>query len=212
VTRIIGGVAGGRPIRTPKGGATRPTADRVREALFSSLESTLGTLHGATFLDVFAGSGAVGLEAASRGATWVTFVERDRAAAGAIAANARSLGFRDVAVMTAPASTLATAVPEHPASVVFLDPPYDVSSAALAQVLAGLAVAGWLDPGALAVVERSGRTVDWAWPVNFRAERDRRYGDTVLWYGRWEPPRTAPVRAAGDGVADQGDADQDDAQ
>ena len=200
VTRIIGGLAGGRRIRTPKGGATRPTSDRVREALFSSVESTLGTLHGLSFLDVYAGSGAVGLEAASRGAEWVTFVERDRSAAGAIYGNARTLGFSNVTVMTAPASTLATGVPSRAFQVVFLDPPYDVSGASLGRTLAAVAEAGWLAQGALVVVERSGRSEVWVWPTGFRAERDRRYGDTVLWYGRWEPAAdrvaTSPVTLA----------------
>jgi 16S rRNA (guanine966-N2)-methyltransferase len=196
VTRIIGGVAGGRPIRTPPGDATRPTADRVREALFSSLESTLGTLHGTTFLDVFAGSGAVGLEAASRGASWVTFVERGRAAAGLIGANAKALGFTDVDVMSAPASVLSTAVPRRRFDVVYLDPPYDMSTPVLAKVLTALADGGWLRPGALLVVERSRRSDAWIWPAGFRAVRDRRYGDTVLWYGRWEPPGGGGVSAS----------------
>jgi 16S rRNA (guanine966-N2)-methyltransferase len=186
VTRIIGGVAGGRTIRTPAGDTTRPTADRVREALFSSLESTLGTLHGTTFLDVFAGSGAVGLEAASRGASWVTFVEQSRPVAALIKTNAGSLGFTDIDVMTVAASALRAGRPPREFTVAFLDPPYDVATEPVAQTLAGLAESGWLAAGAVVVVERSRRSTDWAWPVGFQATRDRRYGDTVLWYGRWE--------------------------
>ncbi len=187
MTRIIGGAAGGRSITTPQGDGTRPTADRVREALFSSLESSLGTLHGATFLDVYAGSGAVGLEAASRGASWVTFVERDRAVSSLITANARTLGFDDVDVMPVPAAALGRAQPRVRSTVAFLDPPYDVASDDLAQTLSALAGAGWLAQDAVVVVERSRRSGAWTWPTSFEAERDRRYGDTVLWYGRWRP-------------------------
>jgi 16S rRNA (guanine966-N2)-methyltransferase len=187
MTRIIGGVAGGRPIRTPPGDATRPTADRVREALFSSLESTLGTLHGRAFLDVFAGSGAVGLEAASRGAESVTFVERNRAASALIAANAKALGFANVEVIGAPVSALPASAPKRPFDVAFLDPPYDMTSQALSDTIADLANAGWLASNAVVVVERSRRSQPWTWPPGVRALRDRRYGDTLLWYGRWEP-------------------------
>lgn len=190
MTRIIGGVAGGRAIRTPPGDATRPTADRVREALFSSLESTLGTLHGTTFLDVFAGSGAVGLEAASRGADRVTLVERSRPVARVTAANARTLGLDNVEVITASAATLSRARPRQPFTVAFFDPPYDEPSESLGRTLTDLAGSGWLIGGALVVVERPRRAGRWEWPPGFRAERERRYGDTVLWYGRWEPAAT----------------------
>src|SRR3954449_7759145 len=93
MTRIIGGRAGGRRIATPRGSHTRPTSDRVREALFSAIESWCGSLSGLRFLDLYAGSGAVGLEAWSRGAGVVTLVEQDRRTASMIAANAHDLGF-----------------------------------------------------------------------------------------------------------------------
>lgn len=189
MTRIIGGVARGRTIRTPPGDSTRPTADRVREALFSSLESTLGTLQGVSFLDVYAGSGAIGIEAASRGSTVVTCVERNRAVSALIAANARSLGLDQVRVVTASASGLPSQGSSY--DVAFLDPPYDVTNEALGGTLAGLAWSGWLAPGATVVVERPRRTAVWEWPTGFRAVRDRRYGDTMLWYGRWELPHHA---------------------
>lgn len=189
MTRIIGGVAGGRPIRTPSGDGTRPTADRVREALFSSLEATLGTLHGVAFLDLFAGSGAVGLEAASRGASWVSFVERDRAVAALIAANARALGFGQVDVTCAAAASLLRTPPPRVFDAAFVDPPYDVTQESLWPVLTGLGELGWLTPGAAVVVERSRRSKSWVWPAGIRAGRDRRYGDTVLWYGRFDPRR-----------------------
>src|SRR6476620_12094520 len=102
MTRIIGGTAGGRRLRTPGGEATRPTSDRVREALFSALESRLGSLTGLRFLDLYAGSGAVGLEAMSRGAGVVTAVESDRRTARLVQQNADALGFRRAEVVAAP--------------------------------------------------------------------------------------------------------------
>ena len=116
VTRIIAGSAGGRRLRTPTGQGTRPTSDRVREALFSSLGSQLGSLAGLRFLDLYAGSGAVGLEARSRGAEHVTLVERDAAAAGLIRRNSADLGFDGVTVVARGAREFAAAAPHEAAS------------------------------------------------------------------------------------------------
>lgn len=196
MTRIIAGVARGRPLRTPAGRLTRPTSDRVREALFSSLESAIGTVCGVSFLDAFAGSGAVGLEAASRGAAWVTFVEQDRSVAALISANARTLGFDQFDVVSAPALALTRTPPVRLFEVAFLDPPYDDTAASLTPVLTGLGQLGWLAPGALVVVERSRRSDPWEWPAGFAAARGRRYGDTVLWYGHFEPPPEGSSAAA----------------
>ena len=115
MTRIIGGTAGGRRLKTPTGDATRPTADRVREALFSALESQLGSLTGLRFLDLYAGSGAVGLEAMSRGAGVVTSVESDRRTARMVQDNATTLGFRKVEVLALP---VARALGQRPAGAV----------------------------------------------------------------------------------------------
>lgn len=196
MTRIIGGVARGRAIRTPPGDSTRPTADRVREALFSSLESVYGTLHGVSLLDVFAGSGAVGLEAASRGASRVTAVERDRAVSALIASNAKTLGLDQVEVVTAAAAALGDRGSRPAFEVAFLDPPYDVPNETLRETLAGLGEAGWLADEATVVVERSRRNPPWIWPAGFLAVRERRYGDTILWYGRWESPHRADAGQA----------------
>lgn len=196
MTRIIAGAARGRTVRTPPGGATRPTADRVREALFSSLEATFGSLSGVAFLDVYAGSGSVGLEAASRGAAWVTFVERNRSVAAGIAANARVLGLTALEVTTMSATALSRTPAARAYDVAFLDPPYDVAGESLSPVLTGLAQLGWLATGAVVVVERSRRSGEWRWPGGLEAERDRRYGDTVLWYGRCEPPPQERVPAS----------------
>jgi len=182
VTRIIGGVAGGRRLATPKGDQTRPTSDRVREALFSALESWAGSLHGLRFLDLYAGSGAVGLEAWSRGAADVTLVESDRRTAALISGNARELGFRAADVVAAPVASALTARPRAPYDVVFSDPPYPLDEEALARDLALLAGNGWLARGALVVVERARRSPEPTWPQGLSPLREKKYGETRLWY------------------------------
>lgn len=183
MTRIIGGEAGGRRLRTPTGESTRPTSDRVREALFSALEALLGSVQGLRFLDLYAGSGAVGLEARSRGAGVVTCVEQDRRAAALVRDNARSLGLTVEVVASAVARHLERP-PRTPYDVVFADPPYPLPTAAVEADLVSLHEHGWLTPGAVVVVERSSRGDALAWPQGYEAGRERRYGETVLWYGR----------------------------
>jgi 16S rRNA (guanine966-N2)-methyltransferase len=160
----------------------------VREALFSAVEARLGTLAGRRFLDVFAGSGAVGLEARSRGAAHVTLVEKDRTVARLIEGNARALGFGDVDVLALRADRLPQAPPDAACDVVFLDPPYDVPAEDVAEVLRRLRETGWVADDALVVVERRGRGKDWAWPAGFDPVQSKRYGDTMLWYGRAHSP------------------------
>jgi len=184
MSRIIGGTAGGRRLKTPTGAATRPTSDRVREALFSALESGLGSLTGLRFLDLYAGSGAVGLEAWSRGAGVVTLVEHDRRAAALISANAKSIGFAAASVLTAPVSATLRRPPPAPYDVVFLDPPYPLTSEEVDDDLSALDDNDWLVPGALVVVERSVRSDPPTWPDGFTDRREKNYGETVLWYGR----------------------------
>lgn len=185
MTRIIAGVAGGRTIRTPPGSGTRPTSDRVREALFSALDAR-DAVRGSRVLDLYAGSGALGLEAASRGAGSVVLVESDRRAADVIARNAEDLGLPGVRLVRATvASALAGEPPEGSAAdLVLADPPYDVGEDALAAVLERLA-AGWLAPGGLLVVERSTRSPEPAWPDGIeRAGKPRKYGETTVWLAR----------------------------
>lgn len=182
MTRIIGGAVGGRRIATPRGAATRPTSDRVREALFSAVESWCGSLHGLRFLDLYAGSGAVGLEAWSRGAGVVTLVEQDRRTAALIAENARSLGFARANVVTAAVTTTLRKPPSAPYDVAFLDPPYPLGEPELADDLASLVAHDWLVPGALVVVERSGRSPQPDWPAGLEGGRSKRYGETTLWF------------------------------
>ena len=127
MTRIIGGTAGGRRLETPRGQTTRPTSDRVREALFSAIESRTGSLDGLRFLDLYAGSGAVGLEAWSRGAGVVTMVEQDRRTAALIARNAATLGFSRARVVATSVASFLASPPAAPYDVVFADPPYPMS-------------------------------------------------------------------------------------
>lgn len=183
MTRIIGGRARGRRLVTPKGVGTRPTSDRVREALFSALESRLGTLSGITFLDLYAGSGAVGLEAWSRGAQRVTLVESDRRVAATIRSNLAALDCAGaVELRVGPvASVLAGTGPAH--RVGFSDPPYSLDDDAVRADLTALVRHGWLEPGAMLVVERPVRGAGAPWPEGFTGERERRYGETVLWFG-----------------------------
>jgi len=186
--RIIGGTAGGRRLRTPTGENTRPTSDLVREALFSSVESASGSMSGLRVLDLYAGSGAVGLEAVSRGATTVTLVEHDKRTAALIRENARTLGL-SVEVLT---STVLRALERSPVSaydVVFLDPPYSLPAAKLVADLAGLRANGWVTEGAMVVVERATRDGGFGWPRGFVGDRSRRYGETTLWYGHAASPQ-----------------------
>ena len=183
MTRVIAGTAGGRTLRTPPGPGTRPTSDRVREAVFSALDAR-DAVRGSHVLDLYAGSGALGLEAASRGATSVVLVESDRQAAEVIAGNARDLGLTGIRVarITVAAHLAPDPSAEEAAHLVFVDPPYDLDETALAAVLDRLR-AGWLAPGGLLVVERSTRTPEPAWPDGIqRATKPKKYGETTIWY------------------------------
>lgn len=192
MTRIVAGRAGGRRLATPRGDATRPTSDRVREALFSRLESWVGTLEGLRFLDLYAGSGAVGLEAWSRGAT-VTLVEHDRRTAALVTANARTVGARlggpdaEVEVVAATVGTTLGRPPAAPYDVVFSDPPYPLADAAVEADLTALVEHGWLADEAVVVVERSTRSPEPAWPAGIELEVGRKYGETTLWCGWYRP-------------------------
>jgi 16S rRNA (guanine966-N2)-methyltransferase len=181
VTRIVGGTAGGRRLAVPKGRGTRPTAERTREALFSTLESIHGSLRDVAFLDLFAGSGAVGLEAASRGAASVLLVERDAGALVTLRANAAAVGLPGVDVRGEAVARLLAEPPSVGYDVVFLDPPYD---APVEDVLAGLVGHDWLALDGTVVVERASRSDPPEWPAGLVLDRSRRYGDTTLWYGR----------------------------
>ena len=198
MTRIVAGRFGGRRLTVPAAG-TRPTSDRAREGIFSTLDSILGGFEGVRFLDLYAGSGAVGVEAWSRGAARVVLVESapravdvaraNVAALSAAAGPAEGAGRPDagpageVAVVAATVESAARGLPASGFDVVFADPPYDLPSAALASVIETLLGRGVIVEGSIVVVERAARD-PWAWPAGVTPLRDRRYGDAVVWYGR----------------------------
>ncbi|MAO79871.1 16S rRNA (guanine(966)-N(2))-methyltransferase RsmD [uncultured Nocardioides sp.] len=192
MTRIIGGSAGGRRLETPRGEATRPTSDRVREALFSAVESWCGTLSGLRVLDLYAGSGALGLEACSRGADHALLVERDRRTAAVITANARTLGLPGARVVAASVGTVLASAPDRPYDLVLADPPYPLPAEEVDADLEALVAHGWLAGDALVVVERGRRSPEPSWPVGFTAQRRRKYGETTLWSAEWPGPPIQP--------------------
>lgn len=187
MTRIVAGRARGRRLEVPPE-VTRPTSDRVREAVFSSLGHHLGSWSGRCVLDLFAGSGAMGLEAASRGASSVLLVERDRRAVAVIRRNIAAVGIDGVAVLAADAFRLAgreSAAATLPAAdLVVMDPPYDQDGAEVARLLTRLQAGSWLAPQALAVVERSARGAPFRWPPDWQTVTDRRYAQTMIHLGR----------------------------
>lgn len=208
--RIVAGVAGGRRLTVPRGRDTRPTSEPVREALFAALVSDRGGLAGDAVLDLFAGSGALGLEALSRGAATAVLVERDPTAAATARANIDALGLPGASVVATavarylarapvPAATAATAARAAapisatttaagrrgaPADVVFADPPYALPEPEVGAMLAALA-GGWLRAGASIVVERAVRSPAPAWPPGCEPGRVRTYGDTAIHPARW---------------------------
>jgi 16S rRNA (guanine966-N2)-methyltransferase len=188
VTRIIAGTAGGRRLQVPKGTVTRPTSDRVREAVFSVLESR-GVLLGARVLDLYSGSGALGLEAASRGAAEVVLVDSSRHATDTARRNAASLGLERVTVVLSTVARYLVAQARRPADLVLLDPPYDLVEDELGGVLAALLAGGWLDEDAVLVVERSSRGCEPRWPVGLLRQSVRRYGETTVWTAQPAAPR-----------------------
>lgn len=193
VTRIISGHAGSLTLQVPKSG-TRPTSDRVREAIFSALEAR-DAIDDAVVLDLYAGSGALGLEAASRGARSVALVERG--------APAVQVAKKNAAAVVKAVRGSGPAITVHPQSVqaflearlaravaggfepdeyhlVFVDPPYDLPEPELASNL--LALAPLLAPDAVVVVERSSRTPEPVWPTGIAVERRKDYGETTVWW------------------------------
>jgi 16S rRNA (guanine966-N2)-methyltransferase len=185
VTRIISGAFGGRQIAVPAGAGTRPTSDRVREALFGRLDHQ-DVLSGARVLDLYAGSGALGLEALSRGARGATFVESDRAALEALRRNVSALASDAGAasVLAQPVQRALLGGADAPYDLVLADPPYSLSEADLADVLALLPRHGWLGPASLVVVERSSRSPEPRWPAELESVDERRYGETRVWWAR----------------------------
>ncbi len=183
MTRIIGGALAGRRLAVPGSGA-RPTTDRVREAMFSSLDHRIPDWRDCRVLDLFAGSGALGLEAVSRGAAHATFVERDRAAVRTLRSNIAALAVAQRCTVVAADALRWRPPADAPFDLLLADPPYDVPATVIAGALARLDACGALSAGALAAVERPARDAADPLPTHWvRADR-RRYGATTIWYGR----------------------------
>jgi 16S rRNA (guanine966-N2)-methyltransferase len=197
MTRVIAGQAGGRRLAVPPGTTTRPTSDRAREGLFASLLSELGTFDGARVLDLYAGSGAIGLEALSRGAGRVLLVESDVRAAAVIKANVKVVDLPGATVAVDRVERLLARPPaggqnhdhdqDHDRDrdrfdLVIADPPYALTEEAVTRVLT-LLQADWLADDALVVVERATRSGPVDWPPGFLPGKSRRYGEATFWYG-----------------------------
>lgn len=185
MTRIIAGLAGGRRLATVPGRSTRPTTDRAREGLFSTVTSIRGSLAGAAVLDLYAGSGAVGLEALSRGAAEVLLVEADARAAQVIRENIENVGLAGARLLTEKVQRVLARgrAGARPRDLVFADPPYATGDDELGRMLGALSDEGWLTQGSLIVIERSSRSGPLAWPAGYESDRSRRYGEATLWYG-----------------------------
>src|SRR5215203_659107 len=188
--RVIAGSARGRRLAVPAGATTRPTTDRVREALFSVIATWAGrggeppefSLSGTAFCDFYSGSGGVGLEAASRGAGPVLLVEADRRIAALAARNAADLGLRAQVRSARVEDVLGRSAPRA-FDIVFADPPYDMGSEQLSSMLSRLPAGGWLAPEGLVVVERSRRSAATIWPDALPRTWSRTYGETILEFG-----------------------------
>jgi 16S rRNA (guanine966-N2)-methyltransferase len=182
VARVIAGAAGGRRLAVPGGSSTRPTSDRAREGLFGTIMSDVGSLAGRHVLDLYAGSGAVGLEALSRGAASVLLVESDMRAAAVIRANVASVGLAGARLRQDKVERVLARPDGTRYDLVFADPPYAVTEAAVTGVLTLLA-GGWLAADALVVVERATRSGPVDWPPGYAEGKSRRYGEATFWYG-----------------------------
>lgn len=183
MTRIIAGTLKGRSLKVPQS-VTRPTSSRVREALFSTIQSWAVDFDGVAVLDLFAGSGALGIELLSRGATRAVCVERDARAANVIRENVRELQIDRVTVVNDDTIRFLDSATDGPFDIVIADPPYAFSDTQIEQMLESLVVNNWLSDVALVVVERSSRS-QVRWPSDFSDIEHRTYGDTALWYGQY---------------------------
>ena len=189
MTRIVAGTARGRRLRVPPAG-TRPTSDRVREALFSAVGARID-LSGARVLDLYSGSGALGLEALSRGAAHALLVESNRRAATVLRGNVADLGLPGAQVVLASVGSVLAAGPAEPYDTVFADPPYALAAESVVADLAALIAHGWLRSGCMIAVERATRSEAIDWPPGYEVESPRSYGDTRIELARYEGPDPA---------------------
>jgi 16S rRNA (guanine966-N2)-methyltransferase len=188
--RIIAGVAKGR-ILGAVAGATRPTSDRAREGLFSSLASEFGTFEGLHVLDLFGGSGAIGLESLSRGATSVHIVEKDDEAQKTIETNfeivKKSNPTGSFYLYGMSAERFLKDAPKDKYHLVYIDPPYDFSNQAVEDVLSALHDYEFLSSDAFIAVERTARGAQFIWPDAFVPARERKYGQATIYYANYQP-------------------------
>ncbi|RAY12461.1 16S rRNA (guanine(966)-N(2))-methyltransferase RsmD [Actinomadura craniellae] len=184
MSRVIAGSAGGRRLAVPQGRDTRPTSDRAREGLFSTVQALLGPLDGLRAADLYAGSGAVGLEALSRGAAHALLVESHPKAVRVVRANVAALDLPGAEVVADRVERVVRRPPAEPYDLIFADPPYALADRAVEDLLAALHEHGWLADGALVAVERPTRGPALRWPTGYAPDRDRRYGEATFWYAR----------------------------
>jgi 16S rRNA (guanine966-N2)-methyltransferase len=188
--RIIAGVAKGRTLGTVAG-ATRPTSDRAREGLFSSLLSEFGDFLGLHVLDLFGGSGAIALEALSRGATLVHIVEKDSDAQKTIENNFELVNKNKPAgkfhLYSMSAQRFVIDTPKEKYHIVYVDPPYDFSDAEVEEILSKLHAGSFLKDDAVIAVERTAKRSHFSWPAGFSAVRERNYGQATIFYGNYTP-------------------------
>jgi 16S rRNA (guanine966-N2)-methyltransferase len=181
--RIISGIGKGRTLFSPPL-STRPTSDRAREGLFSTLESAFSSIQDLRFLDLFSGSGAVGVEALSRGASYVVSVEEKEAALNSIKKNFALIESRNTVhiypmSVTKYFNTIHEAIPFD---CIFLDPPYELDNAEIINILQQINSQELLNPSGVIAVERSSRTPPFEWPAGFQSEKQRNYGEAVIYY------------------------------
>jgi 16S rRNA (guanine966-N2)-methyltransferase len=187
--RIIAGLGKGRNLLSPQG-AVRPTSDRAREALFSTLESEFGSLQDLNFLDLYCGSGAVSAEALSRGAAFVQAVDKDEKATSVARANHDLLGnipgIGSSSVITMSVSRFLDRQPDLKFDIVFIDPPYETNFEDVAANLTKLTVNGFLKQNSIVAWERDSKNRTFAWPQGLRAVKERKYGAATIYYAEPE--------------------------
>ncbi|MCX5046152.1 16S rRNA (guanine(966)-N(2))-methyltransferase RsmD [Aldersonia sp. NBC_00410] len=191
MTRIVAGIARGRRLQVPPAG-TRPTSDRVREALFSALVSRVD-LTGAVVLDLYAGSGALGLEALSRGAAHALHVEFNRRSVGVLRENVAALDLPGAQVRAATVASVLRERAPRAFDVVFSDPPYALADEVIASDLAALVANGWLHADSVVALERSSRSPATVWPQGLVPEPPRKYGETRIELAVFESDGAATV-------------------
>lgn len=184
MTRIIGGDLRGRNLKVPDS-VTRPTSSRVREAVFSSVEHAVSGLDDLRVLDLFAGSGALGIESVSRGAAEAVLIEKDLRAADVLHTNVGALGLKNARVIIGDVTQeVKQSSTRGKFDVVFIDPPYAFSDEEINDVVSGLAENDWLEEYAVLVVERGSKSLV-SWPESIEELRKKVYGDTAIWYGQY---------------------------